>query len=438
MSANEDANDVSEQNRRSRRSLAGIVAVCCIPFILAFNQRDRTIEIDEIYWIGQAYYFHLAFEKRDWSHSDWQLVPAHQNPVVGKYVIGSGLRMNGLSVTDTDWLGVYFYITRKAWGEGSDREGRRELVERMRPEARERLITNEEFEFPPEYLLVARTVMLFFGVTAVALVFFLGSTYMKPGAALCVAAVFALHPAVGEAYTNVGVDILACVFSLAAVIHYRMIETRSWTRLPNSSVWIPLIVLSGALCLACAVGSKLNAALVGFVGVWFSCATFLRSRTQLTDDGAKPALMTALMLAMSAIVFVLVNPVTLNDPISGLRNAIQVPQTDLALQKQVLPDPLTNFGAKLVAVAGLSAAHPLLFLFVIAAFAFHVRDRLLTKQPWTIVAVWWLITLIGILMWIPFARHRYLVPLIPPSLILLGIAGQHVADLLRQKQLPEN
>src|SRR5882757_5247323 len=104
-----------------------LIVLCCVPFLRSYEVRDRSLKEDEIYWIGQTYYFHLAVEERDWSNPDWQLLPARENPVLGKYVIGLGLRLNGLSVTNVDWLGVFFIVAKdrpNAWGNAKDHEER--------------------------------------------------------------------------------------------------------------------------------------------------------------------------------------------------------------------------------------------------------------------------------------------------------------------------
>ena len=54
-----------------------------------YNEQPGT-HIDEVYWIGSTYYYHLLVEEMHWSHSDWQLLPAQENPPVGKYFMGGG------------------------------------------------------------------------------------------------------------------------------------------------------------------------------------------------------------------------------------------------------------------------------------------------------------------------------------------------------------
>jgi hypothetical protein len=74
---------------------------------------------DELYWIGSAYYHHLAFGQRDTSNPDWRLLPARENPPVAKYVIGASLAFAGQSVESLDLLGGFYLLFAQvpgAWG----------------------------------------------------------------------------------------------------------------------------------------------------------------------------------------------------------------------------------------------------------------------------------------------------------------------------------
>ena len=266
-----------------------VILMCSIPFLRSYEVRDRPLGKDEIYWVGQAYYFHLAFEQWDWTHRDWRLLPARENPVIGKYVIGLGLRLAGLSVTTPDWLGIFYIIAKdrpNAWGDVSDRAERQVVVDRMVPATRNLALAQGQFEHPVEYATAARAVMLLFGVLAVVLVFVLTALYANPLMAFVAAVVFALHPAVVAAYTEVGVDILAVAFSLLAVIHFVLVERCVWLRSARPWLGRALLCVSGGVSVGFAVGSKMNAAVVGFLGVLlclFFISNYLRHRAEAKD-----------------------------------------------------------------------------------------------------------------------------------------------------------
>lgn len=415
-----------------------VLVLCAIPFFYSYNMRDRPLGEDEIYWIGQAYYFHLAVEERDWTHPDWQLLPARENPVLGKYVIGLGLRLGGLSVTNVDWLGVFYLIAKdrpNAWGNARDREERQAVVDRMEPAARELALVKGQFKHPPEYITIARLVMLVFGAVSVLAVFVLAAFFLDAVVAFLAALLFALHPAVMAAYTEVGVDILAVAFSLLAVICFVLIERNIWRRCSRPKLCRALMSVAGGLSLAFAVGSKLNAAVVGVLGVilclWFASA-FLRRHGSGAKDSC-PAMI--VLLAVSLVVFVGSNPADYPNPAKGIWLVYADQQRSLEVQKSIptLRHPLISISEHLQAVADLTALHPAIFGLVAAAFLFQILEARKSGKPFPVIALWWLIAVVFVTAWIPFARPRYALPVIAPSVILAGWAVGQLFQIVRSK-----
>lgn len=414
---------------RIRKWLApiAVIVLCCVPFFRSNSLRDRPLGEDEIYWIGQAYYFHLAFEEKDWSSPDWQLLPARENPVLGKYVIGLGLRLGGLSVTNVDWLGIFYLIARdrpNAWGDAQDHAERQAVVDRMDPAVRELALTRGEFDEPPAYAATARLVMVMFGVGSVLGVFILTSFYVDTVVAFLAAFLFALHPAVVAAYTEVGVDILATAFSLTAVICFVLIERNVWRQCARPRLCRALICGSGGLSLALAVGSKLNAAIVGFVGaIMCLCFTvsFLRRRSTESKDACVTMI---LLLLLSLVVFVGLNPASYPHPVRAIWAVYADQQKSLAVQEGIptVQHPLYSWSDRIEAVARLTAFHPALFALVAIAFLLQIRSIRKSPGPFPVIALWWLIALVAVTAWIPFPRPRYALPVIVPSVILVGCA----------------
>src|SRR5688572_23996520 len=88
---------------------------------LFVEHRTTPVDPDEVYWIGSSYYYHLAFERREWNHPDWSLMSARENPPVSKYVMGLGLATAGQHIVDRDMLGCFVLMFRdpRKWGEGA-------------------------------------------------------------------------------------------------------------------------------------------------------------------------------------------------------------------------------------------------------------------------------------------------------------------------------
>ena len=410
-----------------------VIVLCCIPFFRSYENRDRTPTPEEIYWIGQTYYYHLAFEQRDWSHADWQLIPARENPPLGRCVIGLGLQLNGLSVTNVDWLGAYYHIIFKGWGQGREREQRQAVIDRMPPAVRDGVVNQDRFEYPVAYVTTARAVMLVFGVISILLVFVLASLYMDEAFAFLAALMFSLHPAVVTAYTYLGVDILAIAFSLLTVLHFEGINRCVWRRCSRPGLCRALLCLSGGLSLAFAVGSKLNAVVVGFLGAMlclsFAASFLMRSRAEARDSCQA----TLVLLGIAALVFVGSNPVNYPHPITALWSEYTTPQRIIEIQKEVLPGALHTWGERLSALATMVAFGPVFFILLTGAFLLEGMETLRAGRPLSIIALWWLLAVVIVTAWLPFVRPLHVLPVIAPSVILAGGAVGRLVHLCRSK-----
>lgn len=414
---------------------AAIIVLCSVPFFRSYEERERTPALDEIYWVGQAYYYHLAVEQVDWTNPDWQLLPAWENPQLGRGIIGLGLQLNGLSVTNLDWLGYYYHIIYKGWGQGHERDQRQAVVDRMQPAVRDMVENQEHFEYPAAYLTAARVVMLIFGVLAVILVFVLTSLYTSEAVAFLAALGFSLHPAVATAYTHVGVDILAIVFSLLTVVHFELIRRCVWRRCSRPGLCRALICITGGLSLAFAVGSKLNAVIVGFLGTIF-CLSFIGSWLWRANSESKDSCKAMFsLLVISLVVFVGSNPVNFPHPLSALWSQYAVPQRILEIQKEVLPGALLGWGERVSALSTMVAFHPMIFVMIAGAFLVEVMAALRAKKTPTVIAVWWLLSVTMVAAWLPFARPLHVLPVIAPSVPLIGCAMERLFQAGRSRMV---
>ncbi len=419
--------------------VAAVIGLCSIPFIHSYQIRERSLGEDEIYWVGQAYYFHLAFAERDWTHPDWELLPARENPVVGKYVIGLGLRLFGLSITNVDWLGIHYIIAKdrpNAWGDVHDRADRQAVLDRMTPKTRELALQQGLFEHRLDYATAGRAVMLVFGALAIGLVFLLTGLYTKPLLAFLAALVFALHPAIAEAYTEVGVDILAIAFSLLAVVHFVLIERCVWTQRPRPRMIRALVCAGGGLSVAFAVGSKMNGMVVGFLGAVL-CLLFIGKWLVHRGPEAKDSALTLLCLLIGSLtVFVGINPRNYPNPARGVWSSYAIQQHGLEVQKTIPAKrhPLRSGSERIRAMANLTAYHPVGFGLIVGAFLLQVIVACRAGQPALVIALWWLVALAAVTAWLPFARLRYAIPVVAPSVVLVAVAGDRLASWLQRRR----
>ncbi len=102
-----------------------------IPILLLFLATSgNRLQEDEIYWIGSAYYYHLAVIEHDAANADWQLLPARENPALGKYVIGAALHVFGRSIDTPDLLGSFYLVFAicPPWGTGDAYQKRQSVA----------------------------------------------------------------------------------------------------------------------------------------------------------------------------------------------------------------------------------------------------------------------------------------------------------------------
>jgi hypothetical protein len=246
---------------------------------------------------------------------------------------------------------------------------------------------------------------------------------------------FALHPAVVSAYTEVGVDILAIAFSLAAVICFALIERRVWKKTSHPKLYRSLLCIGGGLSLAFAVGSKINALVIGFLGATI-CLLFLISFLRHKSGESKDCLKTMIvLLVISLTVFVGSNPANYPNPAKGIRSLYSDSQRSLEVQKGIpaVRHPLRSWNEQLRAVADLTAFNPVIFFLVVGAFIFQIAAVRKPGNPFPLIAFWWLIAVVAVTAWIPFARARYALPVIAPSVILVCGAAERLFQIVAAK-----
>jgi hypothetical protein len=406
---------------------------------LLANSETKRVDPDEVYWIGSAYYYHLAFERGEWTHPDWQLLPARENPPGAKYVLGLGLALTGRHVTTLDGLGSFYaYFAANLGRPESERaHGAKQdsVMSRMNPALLERVTQTRQMYINPELLVAARRVMVVCAAILSLLVFILGSSISSRATGLLASLLVLAHPAVTHAYTLAMADAVGLMFGAAAALtawFFFQRHSEPLTGHPERSERVRasagaavrpalgLAAVNGVL-LGFAVASKMNWLTVAFLfGAVVLAAAFMAWRRG-DHHGAKLAIVSGALTAFVALaVFVLINPTILFNPIDGLVDSIRQPALTTAVQVRVLPPNLhlATLGAKLDAVATMLLGSPVLFVLVIAA---AVVAAVRTARPGIrFVAAWCLIAFVCVVAWIPFEWRRYILPIVLPFALLVA------------------
>lgn len=382
--------------------------------------RPRTAvhDVDESYWIGSAYYYHLAFQQYAWRHPDWSLLPARENPPLAKYTIGLGLSLAGQKVTHAQLLGSFFAqyeYAPTAWGDADGRIKRESIAAKVDPQARDRIARGADLVVDPALLAPARVTMLVCIVLTSLLVLTLGMVSVGPIPALCASLGFLAHRHVAYYANHALSEAVVLLFSTAAALAVAVLvrPPPDGASLPRLS-WRRAALIGLLLGLACA--AKMNALVVVLAYAVFLASTLapwvrlypLASLRRLFLEGA--------VAAVAALgTFILINPAILNDISGGLIAAVREHRLTEGIQATFIKGHLPTLSAKVHAVVGLGYFGWGCFIGMLGAVIWALCTGIPVLR---FLALWWLVAVALVTWWIPFGWMRYLTPLLVPSVLL--------------------
>ncbi len=391
--------------------------------VVAWGFRPTTTPLldDELYWVGSAYYFDLAVVRRDGSHADWRLLPARENPPVAKYVLGLGFTATGQPVNTPDILGCFylgFEKTPGAWGEGAERLKRQAVTARMDPATREQVRQGAQVSLAPRLIVTARVMALACVLGASGFVLLLGRALGGWRTGLVASQLLLLHPVVVAAYNHALADGVALMFS-AMVAWW---ATRWVARAAQARAWSALTVAGfaggGGVLLALALGAKMNSLVVGALLGGAVAGAALRAWRR--RDARRAGQMVAAgvgAVAVALVTFIAINPAIWGDVAGGLAACVQEHRVTEAIQAKFLAGHLTTLAGKLGAMAAL-ATFGVAGLALVAAVAGWALAA--GGDAVRLCALWWLLAVLAVAVWIPFEWSRYVAPVVPPTVLLVA------------------
>lgn len=395
---------------------------------VARQEDNPLLDQDEVYWIGSAYYYDLAFVRRDWRHEAWRWLPARENPPVCKYVLGAGLAAAGHRIESSENLG-YFYLKWLRWEKdpaavaaNAAQEKRAEVVRAAGPGFRQQVLEGKRAPLPRAVVGAARTTVLVCAVLGSLLLFLLGWSAGDRLAGLIASQLILLHPVATAAAGHAMSDTIALLFAIAAAWAVTAWYRRLAAPVPPAfSRGLGASLLAGAaLGLAC--GAKMNAlVLVLLAGVLTALAIARRWR-----EGAGPATVRAgahglVVLAAALTVFTAINPAILNDFPGALAAGITEHRLTEATQVDLHNPPPAGLGGKFSAVVTMAFYGWEIFAVMLGLVAWCVVRR--WDDPAVRAAIiWWGLALAAVTLWLPFAWPRYVLPLLAPSAWIAGLA----------------
>jgi hypothetical protein len=388
------------------------------------------VDIDEVYWVGSSYYYHLAVHERDWHHPHWTLYAALENPPLAKYAIGATLAATGQRVATIDPLSyaIDYWIRRDPRLAGiteTDRQGRARVVQAGDAAALRELHRTQRVPVTPRMVMTVRTAMA--GLTVLAslglLAFGLGAG--APLGGLLAAIALLVHPVVVESCGQVAADAPALaattLAALAGLVWYRHFSTGPATGARELG-WSVVSGVAVALACAAKMNSLVMLALMGLATLAVTASSLRRRDFR----GAGWSAVNGLVIAATAVLlFVLINPAIVMHPREGIRAVFGLWSAAEEVQAVVLGGYLADVPERANAVMALLYGGWWGFGgFVAIGAGWFVRRP---RDPAARFALgWWLVALASVMAWLPFARVRYLMPVLTPSLV---IAAWALADL---------
>ncbi len=424
----------THRNNRSA-SWRAIAILSCMPFIAAApvlynfstyfssSGTTRTHE-DEVYWVGSTYYYNLAFVQRDWKNPDWQLLPARENSPLGKYVMGAALQLNGRRIESLDLLGSFYLLfadTPGAWGSG-DAYVKRDLVaQRVDPAIAATVRIEKTTPIQAEDLLVARQLMCILAMIAAMGIWFLCKDCGSPIGGLFAAFLFAWHPIVQLAYRTAMIDMVALCFSVLFVAAFMtLVGNASRTKVSQAIT----VAVTGVL-LAMACGSKMNSLVV--VGVAGVCAIFAllqswRKRNDITRSKLERTrfLSMAAVFVVAFLFFVVTNPTLYVNTVDGLVALVREHRLTAEIQETFVGRQMRTASERWQVIQAQVGRTPMRLIAMQLSVAWQLVYCYRTRNPFIVVVLWWFVALTMLLAWMPFNWPRYSLPMVPPTVLLMG------------------
>jgi hypothetical protein len=438
---------------RYRFSVLGcalIAAMLTTPFFV-MDVQSHSYHVDEDNWIYSSYYYRLFFKDHNLTSPDWNRRDVKFNGTVGKFALGFGI----MDVAKLDFKPTPAEMD--SWWPANQHM----------PEKSPRL--------HPRILHAGRMTCAAMGAAAAFFLFFIGYSVAGRLAGIFTSLFFACHPLVLSICRHAMLDAPMIFFVTAAVA----IHTFLMRRLRNPRRHIFSIALLSALesvAIGCAVGTKMNGALVS---IGFTFAMLITSIAfavhncpgSVTEPrrwwkrllGALGILWLAAFIGAASFgVYVYLNPLLHTAPIAGVRELYAITTADLEQTLKMFPnDRLNSLPEKVDYVwrevflgRDMFLPQPLSrwvngALSVIGALllTWKVGATLWRRRPAGELAAWtWIaVSTAGVIVWIPVHWDRYLIPALACGSILSGIGlagvlkgGFALASRVVGLRVPEN
>ena len=404
---------------------------------LSSGMKEVRFHPDEAGKISDSYYYHLFFEKGDFSNPDWhQDFYARTNPPVAKYIMGLGLSLQGYHIQSL------------------------ELQQKFETYWDKPAILKQYV--PPSLLHSARAVSVTFGLLCCLVVYLIGRLLGGVFLGLLSAFILLFHP-LFKTYCQLALTDSILLFFMTSILlpcswylrHIVSSINDDNTVLKRRLTFWPIIIASlfPGLNIALAAGTKLNGALAAFLFLLavLACTLSIAVLKRTTKNEGQKKLLSLYLLSsifsalLSIVVFIAINPYLHSDPIHKMFHILSI-YRDWMIKQMLDPgELLISLPQKLAAAAyfhfiqsdlplqvwqnsfTISPRFALFFIGLGIIVAKAIRQLKKGFIPiWEYLVLLWLFVYgIGIIAWVPLTWPRYFLPLSPviSLFIAIGVAG---------------
>ncbi len=379
---------------RRHVALGGIIAIVLAALLIpGIAETESHYHGDENFWVPvgvQA--FRTAFIEHNPDHpfwSDFFLSFGSPNPQIGKYIIGAGAYLAGYH--DVPVLS-YDFRQDLAWNRAHGRV------------------------LSPEIVGAARLTVALTGALCGAFLYWLGVQVSGPFTGILTVVLFIATPVVWNHARLAMLDIPALMFGLLALNLCIRAVTALRTGTVDAGVWI---AACGAACGA-AAGAKLNALLIPCICILAICLTGVTLPNR--SDRYQSISGVIAMLLWMWVVFFLSNPMLYPHPVAGIQHMLGLSRMVASRDSAPLPTLASRISAVWTSLGdngyigsgGLPGSRlwPIIGAISLAR-ALLQRPQGARLSALSVIALWGVISFIGITLWIPQNWDRYFLPLVP-------------------------
>jgi hypothetical protein len=233
-----------------------------------------------------------------------------------------------------------------------------------------------------------------------------------------------------QAYSLAMIDMVASCFSIWFVCV--MIQLSLSPQRPLIQTFGTVVLASFLLAMAC--GSKMNSlAVVGLAGVFAIYLSWSAWRGSNGDRRSDQVVCASLVAAriIAAMICVVSNPTLYVNTVDGILALSYEHRLTADIQERMFGGRLNSIPKRLGAIASLVSLSQIAFVGLSGLVVWNCV-RCVRVYPWSIISdqgrvrafaivlAWWGVAFALLLAWLPFGWDRYALPLIPPTVLVVG------------------